>query len=82
MLGWGINWGPVARTALLNMPWNHAERVDAAVLRYAATGKGDTSKVAEERFGVWLRASGYVVRLRLYPASRTVGVLYMFRAGT
>jgi hypothetical protein len=80
MRGWQIDWSPAAMAGLLNLPRQHAERVDEAVMLYASTGRGNTSRIADERLGVWLRASGYVVRLRLYPAYQTVGVLYLFRS--
>jgi len=79
MSAWEIDWHFPAKAALLNMPWRDAARVDAAVMRYAESGRGDTSRIADERGGLWLRVPGYVARLRLLPRERTISVLYVFR---
>lgn len=76
---WQVEWGFAARGVLLNMPWREATLVDASVLRFAASGQGDMARIANEPRGLWLRASGYVMRLRLDPDARTILVLYVIR---
>ena len=79
MSSWKVEWGFAARGALLNMPWREATLVDAAVLRFAASGQGDMTRIANEPRGLWLRAAGHVMRLRLDPDARTILVLYVVR---
>jgi hypothetical protein len=77
MPSWEVAWGFAAKHALLNMPWRDATQVDATVLRFAASGQGDAERIADEPRGVWLRSSGYLMRLRLDPEARTLLVLYV-----
>lgn len=42
---WAIEWGVVARRDLLNLPWRTAERLDAAVIRYAETSLGPVMRL-------------------------------------
>lgn len=43
---WGLDWHVVARRDLLNMPWRTAARIDAAVMLFAETGRGDVRQLA------------------------------------
>lgn len=79
MSAWQVEWGFAARAALLDLPWRDATKVDAATLRFAASGEGDVERIAEEPRGAWLRTSGYVMRLRLDPSAQTILVLYLIR---
>ena len=80
MPAWQVEWAFAARAALLELPWRDATNVDAATLRFAASGQGDIERIAEEPRGIWLRTSGYVMRLRLDPGAQTVLVLYVIHS--
>jgi predicted metalloprotease len=79
---WEIDWAFAARAQLLEIPWHDAERVDAAVLRFAERGEGDRRHIRGDPFGLWLRVAGYVVRLELDPGRRLIRVLHFFRAAS
>jgi hypothetical protein len=80
MRPWVTHWSKRAEAQLVELTPGTAARVDAAVMEYAVTGKGDVSRVYDDQRGMWLRASGYVLRLQLYPAYRIVSVRWMFKA--
>lgn len=42
---WTLNWGIVARRDLLTLPWRTAERLDAAVIRFAETNRGPVTRL-------------------------------------
>jgi hypothetical protein len=41
---WDLVWGPVARRDLVALPMRTAERLDAAVIRFAETGRGPVTR--------------------------------------
>lgn len=43
---WTLEWGFVARRDLLTLPWRTAERLDAAVIRFAETNRGPVKRVS------------------------------------
>jgi hypothetical protein len=77
---WSIVWGPPAKRALLSMPRRDAERVSAAVLRFAQTGDGaeipEHGPAHERR----LVLPGYCVLLAIFTNTRRVWVKMVYRA--
>jgi hypothetical protein len=70
-----IAWSSPATLALRAMPWRHAERVDAAVQCYAATGEGSRFRYeADEPLSWRLEVPPYVVRLSVAPRERLIRV--------
>ena len=43
---WTLEWGPVARRDFLTLPLHTAERLDAAVILFAATNRGNVHLVS------------------------------------
>jgi mRNA-degrading endonuclease RelE of RelBE toxin-antitoxin system len=76
-----VVWGRPAIQALLSMPWRDAERVDAAVMRFAETGSGEVRRLPEDHpFTRRLRVEGYRVRMVLDPGARRLWVVMIYRA--
>jgi hypothetical protein len=44
-MSWTIDWGVVARRDLLELPRSVAERLDAAVIRFAQTDRGPVTRL-------------------------------------
>jgi hypothetical protein len=57
-----------------------AERVDAAVQRFARTGQGDLARSSDDPTGARLRVGPYVVYLTFNHAERVLWVRYVYRA--
>lgn len=75
-----LEWHPVASRDLLSIDWRLAARVDAAVMEFAETGKGDIERIGSDPRKIRLRVSGAVALLyvgveelfvtRVFPVSR------------
>lgn len=77
-MAWQVEWMHAARAQLLAIPSRaDAERIDAAVLRFASNDGGELERRAEPS-RPYLRIQGYKIRLLLEPAERTVTVLYIW----
>ena len=77
---YAIAWSSPATLALRAMPWRDAERVDAAVQRYAATGQGSHFRYErDEPLSLRLEVQPYVVRLSLDTHERVLRVWYVYR---
>ena len=77
---WGILWGPPAKRALLSMPRKHAERVAAAVTRFAETGEGGIVPDMGPAMVRRLHVDGYRVLMSLDPHARRIWVKMIYRA--
>lgn len=76
-----IAWSSPATQSLRAMPWRQAERVDAAVQRYAATGEGSRFRYeADEPLTFRLEVKPYIVRLSLDARERLLRVWYIYGA--
>ena len=75
---WEIGWSHSGLRSLHQLPWREAARVDAAVLRFAATGEGTVSAVRDDPVGARLHVPPYVVRLTLDPQDRKMTVWWIF----
>lgn len=74
-----IRWTPAALRVLREIPWREAARVDAAVLRYAATGEGRLTRVYEhDPRALRLHLPRYTVRLFLDPDTAILTVAWLF----
>lgn len=70
-----ISWSSPATMALRAMPWQQAARVDAAVQRYAATGRGSRFRYeTDDPLSLRLEVRPYVVRLSIDPRERLIRV--------
>jgi hypothetical protein len=52
-------WHPAAEEQLKHIGWHPAERVDAAVIRFAETGRGDIERIDRDHYR--LRVGAYRV---------------------
>ena len=78
---YAIAWSSPATLALRAMPWRDAERVDAAVQRYAATGQGNQFRYErDEPLSLRLEVQPYVVRLSVDTRERVIRVWYVYRS--
>jgi hypothetical protein len=76
-----IAWSVPALRALRAMPWRDAERVDAAVQRFAATGQGSRFRYeTDEPLSLRLEVQPYVVRLGVDQRERLIRVWYVYGA--
>jgi hypothetical protein len=76
-----IAWSSPATLTLRAMPWRDAERVDASVQRFAATGEGNRFRYETDEPLSWrLEVQPYVVRLSVDPRERVIRVWYVYRA--
>lgn len=65
-MGWTLCWSEPAQRTLLNLPWPDATRVDAQILRFAASGEGKITRLRDDdAVTVRLRVGRYGVRLSL-----------------
>ncbi len=70
---WHVRWSEPAERMLLQIPWREAARVDAAVQRFARTGRGEVVRLrVDDAVTLRLRVAPYGVRLTL---DRIDGVL-------
>jgi len=77
-----IEWHPVARRDLLTISWRAAARVDAAIMRFAATGQGHIRRISPtDPRKLRLFVSGAVAVLFVDISSRTVHVGRIFQSG-
>ena len=77
-----IEWHPVARLDLLAIPWRAAARIDAAVMRFAATGQGDIKRISPtDPRKLRLFVPGVVAVLFVDGSKRTVHVGRVFPSG-
>ena len=72
-----ILWHPAAEYQLKELGWHPSENVDAAVLRFADTQRGDVEWVPPY---YRLRVGRYRVRFTIDVATRTINVLFVYRA--
>ena len=79
MPAWRLAWSFAAEVGLRAIPWRDAARIDAAVMRFAATGKGDFERIRNDPTGAWLYVDCYKVRLILDRRDRVISVLYLWR---
>jgi hypothetical protein len=79
MHAWRLRWHPAAVFGLLAIPWRHAARVDAAVMRFAETGEGWVAKIQGDPLAVRLHSPPYVALLRFEPEEQRLRVLAVFR---
>jgi hypothetical protein len=77
---WTVAWAPLAEDDLLLMPWQDAERVDAAVQDLAVTGRGFVRRIETEDDGTeWrLYAKPYYARIAFDHAARVIHVHRVF----
>ena len=71
-----IVWHPAAERQLKELGWHPAESVDAAVIRFAETQRGDVEWVPPY---YRLRVGHYRVRFTIDSATSTMNVLYVYR---
>jgi mRNA-degrading endonuclease RelE of RelBE toxin-antitoxin system len=71
-----IIWHPVAERQLKDLGWHPSESVDAAVIRFAETQRGDVELVPPY---YRLRVGMYRVRFTLDHETRTMNVLLVYR---
>jgi mRNA-degrading endonuclease RelE of RelBE toxin-antitoxin system len=71
-----IVWHPLAEHQLKNLGWHPAESVDAAVIRFAETQRGDVERVPPY---YRLRVGVYRVRFTIEHEARTMNVLLVYR---
>ena len=69
-----ILWEPGAERALLRH-WHTAEKIGAAVLRFAGTGEGDVERIGPR---YRLRAAGHHVIFRVDDAAQTLIVFGVY----
>ena len=82
-MSWSLRWSVVAERDLLSIPWRVAAEIDAAVMRFAATGQGDVRRVEPASYRrLKLRVRGAEARLFVDPAERTISVSRVFPRGT
>jgi mRNA-degrading endonuclease RelE of RelBE toxin-antitoxin system len=70
-------WHPAAERQLLELGWRTAGIVDAAVIRFAETQRGDVEYVPPY---YRLRAGTYCVRFTIDAEPRRMNVLLVYRA--
>jgi mRNA-degrading endonuclease RelE of RelBE toxin-antitoxin system len=72
-----IVWHPAAERQLKEQGWHPSESIDAAVLRFAETQRGDVEWVPPY---YRLRVGVYRVRFTVDATARTMNVLLVYRA--
>lgn len=80
MRSWHLRWSAIAEDVLRSIPWRDVARVDATLMRFAATGEGDFERIPNDPTGAWFRVGSYRVRLILDRRERVISVLYVWRA--
>ncbi|MFO0760005.1 MAG: hypothetical protein U0359_26205 [Byssovorax sp.] len=76
-MSWSLSWSIVAERDLLAIHWLLAARVDAAVMRFAASGQGNVRRIEPlDPKRLCLYVDGAEARLFLDPNER---VLYVSR---
>lgn len=78
-MSWSLVWSVAAERDLLWMPWRVASKIDAEVMRYAATGRGAERVSATDPRQMRLRVLGAEARLYVDPTQRTIWVVRVFR---
>jgi hypothetical protein len=73
---WQIEWGHGAKATLLFLPRSQAEKVDAAVQRFARTGTGRVEWMGSFRRHARLRVPPFVIEFEL---DAEAGVLWVWR---
>ena len=77
---WRIEWSPLAEHRLRELPWRDATRVDAAVLQFANTGKGQLVRLPSDApITLRLCVTPYYVRLTLDPFSGVMHIWTVYR---
>ena len=71
---WEISWRHGAAAKLRHIPWREAARVDAAVLRFAASGEGDLEWVNGSRATYRLLVPRYAILIELRAEEHTIDV--------
>ena len=80
---WTIEWGAVARRDLMNLPWRAAERLDAAIIRFAETNRGPVTRLyAPDPRRLVLTVVGAVAYLHADERSGVLFVGRVFRRAT
>lgn len=79
MPAWRVDWTPAAKQSLRAIPWRDGQRVDNAVMRWAATGRINLRRVEGDPRGAWLHVGRYRVRLDLEIPSHIATVLYVWK---
>jgi mRNA-degrading endonuclease RelE of RelBE toxin-antitoxin system len=69
-------WHPAAERQLKELGWHPSESVDAAVIRFAETQRGDVEWVSPY---YRLRVGHYRVRFTIDATARTMNVLLVYR---
>lgn len=78
---WEVVWSHAGLWALRELPWRDAARVDAAVMRFAATGEGVVATIDGDPAEVRLKVLPYGVRLGVNPFERVLTVWWIVRLG-
>jgi hypothetical protein len=78
-MSWTLVWSIPAERDLLWMPWRVAARIDAEVMRFAATGRGAERVSATDPRRVRVRVANAEARIYLDPVQRIVFVARVFR---
>lgn len=76
---WQVGWSHSGLWSLYRLHWRDGARVDAAVLRFAATGEGAAAVTRDDPAGVRLHVPPFIVRLTLDREARTMTVWWIFR---
>jgi mRNA-degrading endonuclease RelE of RelBE toxin-antitoxin system len=78
-MSWIVAWAPQAKQALNRLPWKDAANIDAAVLRFAATGEGAVERFAsDDAATIRLRVGDYRVRLTVDEMATTLCVMWLY----
>ena len=76
---WEVAWSHAGLWALRELPWRDAALVDAAVMRFAATGEGVVAPIYGDPTDIRLTVPPYGVRLGVDPFERVLTVWWMVR---
>ncbi len=76
---WSLVWSFASHRDLLWMPWKTAAKIDAAVMRFVATGEGAERASATNPRLLRVRVGGAEAHLCLDPETQTVAVMRVFR---
>ncbi len=65
-MNWRLQWSGAALRSIHKIPWQDAARIDAAVMLFAETGRGDARRLPDDdAVTLRLRVGDYRVRLSL-----------------
>lgn len=80
-MSWTLEWSWVAEHRdLMELDWHAAERIDAALIRLAATGNGPVVQIdSDDPNRFFLRVKGAEARLFLNARARAIHVVRIFR---